>query len=90
MTVTWEPAVWKVTLFGDVVPPPGGLTWEVNVKTRTKLAVTDLSTSMLTTQALLPVQSPVKFQMVLNLKTAKALGITVPPAILLAADEVIE
>jgi putative ABC transport system substrate-binding protein len=38
----------------------------------------------------LPVQLPVKYLMVLKLRTAKALGLTVPPSILLAADEVIE
>ena len=38
----------------------------------------------------LPVQLPVKYEMVLNLKTAKALGVTVPPSIWLRADEVIE
>jgi putative ABC transport system substrate-binding protein len=39
---------------------------------------------------LMPVQLPTKFEMVLNVKTAAALGLTVPPSIRLSANELIE
>jgi putative tryptophan/tyrosine transport system substrate-binding protein len=82
------PAIYPSREFVDV----GGLiTYGVNYPDLYRRAATFVDKILKGTKASdLPVEQPTKFEMVVNLKTAKALGLALPPAILLRADEVIE
>ena len=77
---------------GDMFPRAGGLMsyWFDPVEVHAQAASYIDRILKGASPADLPVQEPTKYSLIINLKTAKALGLTVPPSMLDLADEVIE
>jgi len=80
-----------ITLFSDFARNGGLMAYGPNLLAQFRLAGV-MAAKILngTKPAVLPIESPTRFEFVLNLKTAGQLGLTVPPLVLLRADEVIE
>ena len=82
------PTVWSTRIFAE---NGGVLSYGIDEADSFRRAATYVAKILQGAKAGdLPVELPVKFELIINLKTAKALGLTVPPVLLARADEVIE